>query len=190
VNHDAMKQKDASGFAAMMPVLLAGIFFSCSYEKPDPNFIFVMMDDFGFGQFAAHNDTLDIQDFDPLLLSYEMEKNGYSPELALAFSKKATPTLQKMAEEGVLFCNAYTPSNLCAPSRIGIATGIHPNRWGIYRNIDCEAHGLKPHSHLVEHLHEKGYRTAHIGKWHIGSRNRALLEETCMQNGMPDTLNL
>ena len=44
----------------------------------------------------------------------------------------------------------------CAPARIGIATGVLQNRWGIYRNIDTEAHGLKPGSHLVEKFKEQG----------------------------------
>ncbi len=159
-------------------------------EESKPNFIFIMMDDYGFGQFAAHNDTIEVQDFDSLFLAFERERNNYSPEQALEFSRKATPTLEEMAGNGILFTNAYTPSNLCAPSRIAVATGIHQNKWGIYRNIDCEQHGLKPGSHLVEELHNNGYRTAHIGKWHMGSRNRELLKEACRKNGLPDTLNL
>jgi uncharacterized sulfatase len=160
---------------------------SCQRQPERPNIVFVMMDDFGYGQFAAHNDTLETGDFDSLLVAHEKRINDYDPALALDFSRKATPTLKRLAGEGVLFTNAYAASNLCSPSRIAIATGIHQNRLGVYRNVDSEARGLDPGSHLAGYLQKAGYRTVHIGKWHIGKWNAELVKQLNREYGLPET---
>lgn len=136
-----------------------------------PNVIFIMLDDLGYSQIEAYARGLTEAQCDPKLLEHVKIKGEYTSKQAFEMVKIASPTLSRMADEGVRFNNAFANSNLCAPSRIGIATGILQNRWGIYRNIDTEAHGLKPHSHLAERLKEQDYATAHIGKWHIGSRD-------------------
>ena len=152
-----------------------------------PNIIFIMLDDFGYSQIAYNSEWISAQDYDPLFLEFTLENGDYEPEEALEFSRRATPTLSRMAEEGVMFTNAFASSNLCAPSRIGIATGIQQNKWGIYRNVDCEAHGPKPGSLLVEKLHNSGYATAHIGKWHIGSRDESMISEYMKKHGIEDS---
>ena len=157
-------------------------------ETPDkPNVIFIMLDDFGYSQIGYNSEQISEEDYDPLFLEFTLEKGNYAPEKALEFSRKATPTLSRMAEKGVMFTNAFASSNLCAPSRIGIATGIQQNKWGIYRNIDCEAHGPKPGSLLVEKLHDSGYATAHIGKWHIGSRDQSMVAKFMKKHGIKDS---
>jgi uncharacterized sulfatase len=157
-------------------------------EKPQkPNVIFIMLDDFGYSQIAYNSEQISKEDYDPLFLQYTLGKSDYSPEQALAFSRRATPTLSRMAKEGVIFTNAFASSNLCAPSRIGIATGVQQNRWGIYRNIDCEAHGPKPGSLLAENFQKAGYETAHIGKWHIGSRDKSMVSAILKKHGIKDS---
>lgn len=167
---------------------------SCNWEhnkdNEKPNVIFIMLDDFGYSQIAYNSEQITAEDYDPLFLRYTMENRDYSLEKALAFSRLATPTLSRMAKEGAMFTNAFTPSNLCAPSRIGIATGVLQNRWGIYRNIDCEAHGPKPGSLLVEKLHDAGYATAHIGKWHIGSRDQSMIPKFMERHGISDSVGI
>ena len=160
-------------------------------ETPDkPNVIFIMLDDFGYSQIAYNSEQISSDDYDPLFLEFTLERGDYSPEEALEFSRRATPTLSRMAKEGVMFTNSFASSNLCAPSRIGIATGIQQNKWGIYRNVDCEAHGPKPGSLLVEKLHEAGYATAHIGKWHIGSRDQSMVSEYMKRHGIKDSAGI
>lgn len=177
----------------MKQVLLISLFLTAvctgiSNETPDkPNVIFIMLDDFGYSQIAYNSERISANDYDPLFLEFTLERGDYSPDEALEFSRRATPTLSRMAEEGVMFTNAFASSNLCAPSRIGIATGIQQNKWGIYRNIDCEAHGPKPGSLLVEKLHDSGYATAHIGKWHIGSRDQSMVAEYMKKHGIEDS---
>jgi uncharacterized sulfatase len=164
-------------------LILAGLLACGSVYAADPsvkpfdktqgglNVVFIMLDDLGYSQVEPYARGLTPADCDPALLAHVKENSDYTPEQAFELVKIATPTLSRMADEGVRFNNAFACSNLCAPSRIGVATGILQNRWGIYRNIDTEAHGLNPHSHLAERVKAQGYATAHIGKWHIGTRD-------------------
>lgn len=159
----------------ILPFLIISV-FSCSKEKEDsrPNILFVMMDDLGYGQFGIYNDTIKTSDFNPYFVFLVDSLQGYSLEKSLEFSKKAIPNLTALAKNGVIFNKAFTSSNICAPSRMGIATGINQNKFGIYTNDDCEESGLKKGTHLAEVLHDNYYYTAHIGKWHIGKRNKAI----------------
>lgn len=175
-----------SWIAVLVWCLVAGA--GAGTEKP--NVIFIMLDDFGYSQLEAFSRGLTVADCDPKLLAHTAKQTGYTPEQAFRMMRKASPTLSRMADKGVRFNNAFACSNLCAPSRIGVATGILQNRWGIYRNIDTEAHGLKPHSHLAEKLKEHGYATAHIGKWHIGSRDTDMVQRYLKKHGVENAKTL
>jgi uncharacterized sulfatase len=152
-----------------------------------PNMIFILLDDLGYSQVEAYARGLEEADCDPALLAHVEKQGSYTPAQAFEMMKRATPTLSRMADQGVRFNNAFANSNICAASRMGIATGILQNRWGIYRNIDAVAHGLKPNSHLAERLKEKGYATAHIGKWHIGTPDRHMVQRYLARHGVEDT---
>ena len=167
------------------------ILISCKApnETSQPNLLFIMMDDLGYGQFGINNDTLQTSDFDPYFVELVKAHQDYTPEKALEFSKIAIPTMNKLASDGVRFSHAYTSSNLCAPSRLGIATGILQNKLGVYRNTDAEERGPDPGSHLAEILKETGYATAHIGKWHIGRRKHQMLIDASQRHGVTDTLS-
>ena len=170
---------------SILSLFLVGLLAGCAVAKENrPNIVFVMMDDLGYSQIEAYARGLDVEDCDPKLLEHTKRTQKYTPAQAFEMVKKASPTLSRMADHGVRFNNAFACSNLCAPSRIGVATGIWPNRWGIYRNIDTEAHGFKPHTHLAEKLHAQGYATAHIGKWHMGSWDEAMLKSYLEKHGI------
>ncbi len=159
--------------------------------QPDkPNLIFIMMDDLGYSQVGWTSENISPDDYDPHFLRYTLAGGDYTPEQALEFARRSTPTLSRMANSGVIFSNAFTPSNLCAPSRIAMATGILQNRWGIYRNIDIEAHGPKPGSILAERLKDAGYATAHVGKWHMGSRDLSMIPEFMKKHGIKDSAGI
>lgn len=82
-----------------------------------------------------------------------------------------TPELDALAKEGIRFTNMYAPSAVCSASRAGLLTGMLPNRVGIPANVSSTRGepGMAGETvTLAEHLAQAGYRTGHIGKWHLG----------------------
>ncbi len=75
-----------------------------------------------------------------------------------------TPNLDRLANEGVLFENAFTTSPLCTPARASWHTGLYPNRAGAWAN-DLPLGQHIPT--LAELLTEQGYHVLHVGKWHL-----------------------
>ncbi|MBQ0733565.1 sulfatase [Aquimarina celericrescens] len=94
-----------------------------------------------------------------------------------------TPNLDQLAKEGIKFTDAYAAAPLCSPSRASLMTGLHP----IKVNITEHIHGNHPpgpnqklktppiaqrlnleYKTIAEALKAKDYKTAFIGKWHLG----------------------
>ncbi len=76
-----------------------------------------------------------------------------------------TPAADSLAENGVLFRNAYVTTSLCSPSRASILTGLYAHSHGVVDNRTLVSPDLVFFS---QYLHEAGYETAYIGKWHMG----------------------
>jgi N-acetylglucosamine-6-sulfatase len=81
-----------------------------------------------------------------------------------------TPNIDRLAAEGVRFKNAFCTTSLCSPSRASILTGLYAHRHGVRDNFtELPA----AHPHWAGRLHDSGYATAYIGKWHMGEDNDA-----------------
>jgi len=104
-----------------------------------PNFLVILIDDLRFDEFGA----------------------GGHPYLK-------TPQIDRLADEGALFERAFHTTPICSPNRASILSGQYASRHGIIDNVarDAMSHRL-PNYHLE--LRRLGYRTAHIGKWHMGN---------------------
>lgn len=79
-----------------------------------------------------------------------------------------TPHADRIARDGANFRNAFATTPLCSPSRASFLTGQYPHRHGIVDNTDRRArsHQLITWPRL---LHDNGYETSFIGKWHMGN---------------------
>ena len=102
-----------------------------------PNVVWILADDLGYGDLG----------------SYGQERIQ-------------TPHLDRMAEEGMRFTDAYAGFTVCAPSRSVLMTGQHTGHTRVRRN---GSPGLRDEDVTVaELLKAKGYATALIGKWGLG----------------------
>ena len=75
-----------------------------------------------------------------------------------------TPTLDKIASEGIVFNNCFVTNSICTPSRACIITGQYSQANGV---LDLEGHLSAERQYLPTELKKLGYQTAIIGKWHL-----------------------
>ena len=76
-----------------------------------------------------------------------------------------TPTLDRIAKEGVHFKNAVVTTSLCSPSRASILTGLYAHNHGVVDNYNPFSDKLV---FFPKYLQSAGYETAFVGKWHMG----------------------
>ena len=80
-----------------------------------------------------------------------------------------TPSLDRLAEDGVLFRHAVTPAPVCVPARVALLTGRYPCETGVWYN-----HGTGTDlPFLTDGFRRAGYATASFGKQHYCTPNRA-----------------
>lgn len=129
-------------FGWFLPCLLLG---TCSVWGRQPNIVLLIADDLGYGEVGCYG-------------------HGEIP----------TPHIDSLAAGGVRFAQAYVTAPNCSPSRAGLLTGIIPTRFGYEFNpIGAKNEepgvGLPLDQRTVANLlHDAGYTTGLIGKWHLG----------------------
>ncbi len=79
-----------------------------------------------------------------------------------------TPHIDRLAAQGARFANAFCTTSLCSPSRASILSGLYAHRHGVVNNFTEYPNQLTSF-HTV--LHDSGYETAYMGKWHMGEDN-------------------
>jgi len=95
---------------------------------------------------------------------------GYGDLSCYGHPNIQTPNLDRLANEGVRFTSGYAAASVCTPSRVGLLTGRYAKRAGLPNNLGPESLGGLPLSEITiaQQLKSQGYKTAAIGKWHIG----------------------
>ncbi|WP_088323852.1 sulfatase family protein [Polaribacter tangerinus] len=79
-----------------------------------------------------------------------------------------TPTLDRLAKEGVFYSQAVCQAPMCVPSRNSMMLGLYPNQTGVYRNSDGIKDEDLPVKTMAEYFRDAGYETAGFGKTHWG----------------------
>ncbi|MCG6157143.1 sulfatase family protein [Rubinisphaera margarita] len=76
-----------------------------------------------------------------------------------------TPHIDRLANEGVRFANAFITTSLCSPSRASYLSGVYANTHGVVDNFTDYPRDLDS---FPKRLQQAGYKTGYIGKWHMG----------------------
>ena len=97
-----------------------------------------------------------------------------------------TPTLDKLAANGVRFTDFHSGAPVCSPARATLLTGRHHLRTGVYTVIQDHIHNmhlLKSEVTIAEQLKDNGYDTVHLGKWHLGTPFRGMKKPWIDEHG-------
>jgi len=143
----------AAGFSGALENAVSVLGLGATKNTP-PNFVFILMDDLGWADLGCYGNSL-----------------------------HETPNIDRLAQEGMRFTDAYAACPVCSPTRASILTGKYPVRLNLTNYIP----GRKPQASekllapefnqqlpleevtLAEALARAGYVSASIGKWHLGA---------------------
>jgi arylsulfatase A-like enzyme len=108
--------------------------------------------------------------------------DNQSPSLLGAYGNRdiRTPNIDRLAAEGMLFSRAYAGSGVCSPSRAVLLTGLMPSQNGVHNGLPGrfpvpDWSGIEEFRNLPQTLADAGYRTALVGKHHLGAYERPQL---------------
>ncbi len=105
----------------------------------------------------------------PNIVLFISDDHGYADSGAYGDKVVKTPHIDRLAQEGMKFINAFAASPLCSPSRCVIETGLMPFRNGAHKFGTPIHRDIKT---MPEYFKELGYYTAEIGKFHHAPRSR------------------
>ena len=145
-------------FVTILTILIGTTAARCrADESRPPNIIFLLADDLGWNGLGCYGSDL-----------------------------HPTPNLNRLAERGVRFTNAYSACTVCSPTRAAVLSGKYPARlhltdWIRGQNRprarlkipDWTMHLEHREVTVAEAVGPAGYATAHIGKWHLGNNEHS-----------------
>ncbi|NBC67324.1 MAG: sulfatase-like hydrolase/transferase [Bacteroidetes bacterium] len=120
-------------------------FAADSQSTDSPNIIIMYSDDHTAQSIGAYQEAL----------SYGL-KLDHTP----------TPNIDRLAEGGMRFDNAFVTNSICKPSRAVLLTGMHSHKNGVLTNGESISLDLETFPMILQ---RNGYQTAMVGKWHLGT---------------------
>ncbi|MDY7107814.1 MAG: arylsulfatase [Planctomycetota bacterium] len=145
LSHARRRLPRLAGIAAVW-ALASGLAAATPENRKDerPNIVFILADDLGYGDLGCLN-----------------------PD-----SKISTPNMDRLADDGLRFTDAHSPSAVCTPTRYGILTGRYCWRTRLKRGVLWNGYArslIEPSRETVASLLGRhGYHTGCVGKWHLG----------------------
>jgi arylsulfatase A-like enzyme len=100
----------------------------------------------------------------PNIIYMMSDDHGYQAISAYGYGLNKTPHIDKLAEEGMLFHRAFVTNSICGPSRAVMLTGKHSHINGFKDNHSTFDGSQQT---VVKLMHDAGYQTALVGKWHL-----------------------
>lgn len=129
---------------ALLLVPLARQYAADASPSPKPNILFIVADDMGYADCGAHG-CRDVP----------------------------TPNLDALTAGGIRFTDGYVTGAVCSPSRAALMTGRHQLRDGVPDWIPPGKPGMNAGvPTAADYLKKAGYRTAVVGKWHLGEQDQ------------------
>ena len=112
-----------------------------SFGQQKPNVVLIYVDDLGYGDLSSYGSKI-----------------------------IKTPNIDQLAKDGIRFTNAHTTSPTCTPSRYGLMTGKYPWRQEGTGILPGDAKMIIPTDKITlpKVFKNAGYKTAIVGKWHLG----------------------
>ena len=130
--------------AVLSLLLVPGLIFSSHAQERNPNIIFILADDLGYGDLSCYGQK-----------------------------RFTTPNIDRLATEGMKFTNHYAGAPVCAPSRSALMTGLHTGHTFIRGNKEVMPEGQWPlpgdSQTMLKMFKSAGYITGVFGKWGLGS---------------------
>jgi len=131
-------------FLILIALFCLPVTYGTEQAKERPNIVIILSDDYGYGSAVCY---------------------GANPKLI------QTPNIDRLAKEGRRFTDANTTSSVCSPTRYSLLTGRYCWRTSLKHEVLSTTAPLliEPgRINLASMLKKHGYRTAAIGKWHLG----------------------
>ena len=146
------------GVAWVLVLLLLLTFSTASGGSEQPNIVLIVADDLGYADLSCQG------------------------------ARVPTPHLDHLAAEGTRFTNFYVAQAVCTASRAALLSGCYPNRISLEGALNhTSKNGIHPDEQLLpELLRERGYATAIVGKWHLGTAS----EFSPLRNGFDEWLGI
>lgn len=121
----------------------ASLIYSQQSKKQKPNIIIILADDLGYGDLGIYGGDV------------------------------ASPNLQKLKQEGLLFTDFHSNGAVCSPTRAALLTGRYQQRMGIEKALGENEKGFgdekaRHEITVAKYLQQAGYYTGIVGKWHLG----------------------